>query len=285
MAAAAATGPTATINQAATQTDPARTAPILFTITFSAPVTGFTGADVRFTGSTAPGGLAADVTGSGASYTASITGMTGPGKVVASIPAGVAQDSSGNGNRAATSTDASVTFDNVAPSVTINQASLQSDPTGASLIYFSLRFSESVSGFTASDVSLAGSTVGGSLLPFVSGSGANYTVAVSGMTGNGTVVASIRAAAARDAAGNSSAASTSTDNTVTYKSSAPTVTVDQASSQPDPTNVSPVLFNVVFSTAVTGFDASDVSFAGSTVGGALAAAVSGSGTTYWVSVR
>ena len=283
-ATAAATGPTVTINQASGQTDPATTSPILFTVVFSAPVTGFTSADLRFTGSTASGPLSADVTGSGTNYTLSVSGMTAPGKIVVSIPSGIAQDASGNGNRAATSTDATVTFDDVAPTVTINQSGFQSDPTGASLIYFSVRFSESVSGFTGSDVSVTGSTVGGSLLPFVSGSGANYTVAMSGMTGTGTVVASIRAGAARDAAGNLSTASTSTDNSVTYKSANLGVTIDQASSQADPTNASPVVFNVLFGAAVTGFEGSDISFAGSTVAGALTAAISGSGATYTVVV-
>ncbi len=77
-------------------------------------------------------------------------------------------------------------------------------------------FSEPVTGFTASDISFAGSTVGGTLLAGVTGSGTTYTVTVSGMTGNGTVVASIPAGAAHDAAGNPNTASTSTDNTVTF---------------------------------------------------------------------
>jgi hypothetical protein len=47
-------------------------------------------------------------------------------------------------------------------------------------------------------------------------SATNYTVAVSGMTGDGTVFASIGAGVATDAAGNGNLASTSTDNTVTF---------------------------------------------------------------------
>jgi hypothetical protein len=43
-----------------------------------------------------------------------------------------------------------------------------------------------------------------------------YNVAVSGMTGSGTVIASIAANVAEDGAGNDNDASTSTDNTVTY---------------------------------------------------------------------
>ncbi|WP_199248962.1 cadherin-like domain-containing protein [[Phormidium] sp. ETS-05] len=50
----------------------------------------------------------------------------------------------------------------------------------------------------------------------ITGSGTTYNVAVSGMTTSGTVIPTIIANAATDAAGNPSATSTSTDNTVTY---------------------------------------------------------------------
>jgi hypothetical protein len=49
--------------------------------------------------------------------------------------------------------------------------------------------------------------------------GTTYNVAVSGMTGWGTVIASIAAGVAHDAADNPNEASTSTDNTVTYEPS------------------------------------------------------------------
>ncbi len=42
----------------------------------------------------------------------------------------------------------STILDTVAPSVTINQASGQADPTNASSIHFTAVFSEPVSGFT-----------------------------------------------------------------------------------------------------------------------------------------
>src|SRR5207248_10765438 len=113
-----------------------------------------------------------------------------------------------------------------------------------------------VTGSTGADVSFAGSTVGGVLSAAVSGSGTDYTVTVTGMSGSGTVIASVPAGAAADAAGNPSAASASTDNTVTFDSVGPTVTVNQAAGQADPTNASPILFTVVFSEAVTGFDGS-----------------------------
>src|SRR2546430_5202963 len=47
--------------------------------------------------------------------------MTTPGTVIASTPAGVAQDAAGNPNTASTSTDNSVTFTPVSPTVLENQ--------------------------------------------------------------------------------------------------------------------------------------------------------------------
>src|SRR5439155_1111216 len=90
-------------------------------------------------------------------------------------------------------TQPTVTLDNTAPSVTIDQASGQSDPTNQSPINFTVVFSESVTGFTASDVSLSGTA--GATTAVVSGSGTTYNVAVSGMTGDGTVIATIPAGA------------------------------------------------------------------------------------------
>jgi parallel beta-helix repeat protein len=110
----------------------------------------------------------------------------------------------------------SITVTNAGPTVTIDQAIAQADPTLADPIAFSVTFSAPVTGFTAAGVSLAGSTAAGVLTASVTGSGASYTVLVSGMTGNGFVVASIPAGAATDAAGDPSAASTSADNVVSF---------------------------------------------------------------------
>ncbi len=107
-------------------------------------------------------------------------------------------------------------IDGIAPIVTIEQAGGQTDPTPTSPINFTVTFSEAVTGFDTADISFTGSTAGGTLTPTITGSGTTYNVAVSGMTTSGTVVPTVIASAATDIAGNPSAASTSTDNTVTY---------------------------------------------------------------------
>jgi hypothetical protein len=276
--------PKVTIDQSAGQPDPTNGSAITFAVHFSSNVTGFDATDVSLAGSSVSGTLVVGVSGSGNNYTVTVTGMAGTGAVVANIPAAAAIDSFGQANLASTSTDNTVTFDDIAPTVAIEQAAGQADPATTGPVVFTVHFSEIVTGFDGSDISFAGSTVGGTIVAEVTGSGADYTVTVSGMAGQGTVVASIPAGAAADAAGNANSASSSSDNVVTFDSVPPSVTINQAADQNDPTNMPSVMFDVKFSEAVTGFTADDVSLIGSTAGGSLTASVSGSGDTYTIVV-
>jgi predicted extracellular nuclease len=106
------------------------------------------------------------------------------------------------------------TIDATPPSVTINTAAGQADPTSNSPINFTVVFSEPVTGFTNGDVAISGTA--GATTVDVSGGPTTYSVAVSGMTHDGTVIASIAANKASDAAGNGNTASTSTDNMVIF---------------------------------------------------------------------
>lgn len=190
-------------------------------------------------------------------------------------------------NNVSTSTDNQVTVDNVSPTVTINQAAGQSDPTNTLPVNFTVVFSEAVTGFDAADISLGGSTIntsGASIT--VTGSGKTYNVAISNINANGGFLrASVRSGAASDSLGNSSFASSSSDNQVMIDNVAPSVTINQSIGQSDPASAQPVNFTVVFSELVTGFNAADISLAGSTanVSNALVT-VTGSGNVYTVSV-
>ncbi len=270
-------GPDVTINQAAAQADPTNAA-VDFTVVFTEPVADFNGGCVALSGTANP--TLAAVTGSGTTYTVSVSGMTGDGTVIASLNAGVVHDAAGNGNNASSSTDNTVTYDATAPDVTIEQAAAQGDPTNASPINFTVVFTESVTDFATGDVTLSGTA--GATTAAVTGSGTTYNVAVSGMAGDGTVIASLAAGVAHDAAGNGNTVSTSTDHTVTFEASGPTVTINQAVGQADPTNASPINFTVVFSKSVSDFADGDVTLSGTA--GATTAAVTGSGTTYNVAV-
>jgi len=208
--------PTVTINQAAGQADPANASPINFTAVFSEAVTGFASAGVTITGS-APGTKTVTITGSGTTYNVAVGGMTGSGTVVANVNANAAiSAANGRGNAASTFTDNSVTFITV-PTVTINQAAAQSDPTTASPINFTAVFSEAVTGFSSAGVAITGTATFGTQTVTVTGGPSTYNVAVGGMTGSGTVIANVNANAATGAIsllGN--LASTSTDHTITF---------------------------------------------------------------------
>src|SRR5439155_5425962 len=193
-------------------------------------------------GGTSGGTKTAVVSGSGTTYDVAVSGMTSDGTVTAKVNANAAQDAATNGNTA--SATASVTYDTHGPTVTINQAGLagdpttntQSDPTSTAPIKFTVVFSEPVSDFTNADVDLSLSTAGGTLVANVYDADTlnpdhkTYVVKVNGMTTAGDVIARIGANKAIDAAGNGNAASTSTDNKVTWQptlgKNTPTVYID-----------------------------------------------------------
>jgi hypothetical protein len=122
--------------------------------------------------------------------------------------------------------------DTVAPMVTIDQAADQADPASTAPINFAVVFSEPVTGFGADDLILGG-TAPGTLAAVVTGSGTTYNVAVSGMSGSGTVEAYVMVCAAMDAAGNQSEPSTSTDNFVLYDAPDPTADNDSYETNED----------------------------------------------------
>jgi LPXTG-motif cell wall-anchored protein len=280
-----------TINQSAAQVDPTSVSPILFRVDFSEPVIGFVTGDVLLSGTALPTtALVTPVTSS--VYSVEVSGMSVSGTVIASLGAGVAIDGGNNPSAASTSTDNTVQFnlppvDNTPPTVTINQSAAQVDPTSVSPILFRVDFSEPVTGFVTGDVLLSGTALPTTALvtPVTS---SVYSVEVSGMSVSGTVIAQIGAGVAIDAASNPSAAATFTDNTVQFNLPAgdvtpPTVTIDQAVTQVDPTSASPIVFTVTFSETVTGFVTGDVLLSG-TANPTTAVVTPVSGTVYTVEV-
>ncbi len=210
------TPPTVTVKPATAQANPTSTSPVNFTVVFSHAVTNFVASDVTLSASTAGGTLIPTLTGSGSTYNVAVTGMTTAGTVFASVAAGLATDVAGNTNQASANSDNSVVWDpTLGPTVTINQASGQADPTATTPINFTVVFSAAVTGFDGTDVTLSGTA--GATTTTVTGSGTTYNVAVSGMTANGTVIATIAADRALSTVGSHpNHASTSTDNSVTF---------------------------------------------------------------------
>jgi hypothetical protein len=270
-------GASVSIALAAGQGSPVNAGPINFTVTFSEAATGFTNADVSFTGSTVGGTLAAAVTGTGPAYNVAVTGMTGNGGVSINIPAASATTTA-KGLPFPASNTAAVVFDTAAPSVTVAAAAGQPDPAIMPPITFTITFSETVTGFLASDVVITG-TAGGTKVVSLNG----FNAEVTGMTTGGTVIATVPVNAVTDLAGNLSTASNSATVNWTPDTTPPTVTINKGASQADPTSASPILFDIVFSEPVTGFINTDVTVA-FTGTGTPAVSLSGTGPTYTASV-
>ncbi len=100
--------PTVTLSSG--ESDPTNTSPFDVTVSFSESVSGFTDSDVAV-----GNGSVAGVSGSGDTYTVSVA-PSGDGTVTVDVPAGVAQDSGGAGNEAAT--QFSLVYDGTAPALT-----------------------------------------------------------------------------------------------------------------------------------------------------------------------
>ncbi len=281
------TPPVATITLATGQDDPTKASPINFTVTFNEAVADFVAEDVAIGGTAAATTATITPVGSdGTTYNVAISGMTLDGTVTIDVPAGGVDDLAGNLNAASIDTDNSVTYETTPPTVTIDQAASQADPTNAATINFTVTFSELVLGFTSGAITISGTAGANSAAVTPVGSdGTTYNVAVSGMTGDGSVVIGMAPGAAHDLAGNPSDAPTIIDNSVTYDITPPTVTIDKAAGQADPTNAATINFTVTFSELVLGFTGSAVTISG-TAGAktAVITPVGSDGTTYNVAI-
>src|SRR5207249_1054612 len=127
------------------------------------------------------------------------------------------------------------------PTVTINQAAGQADPTSTAPITFTAVFSEAVSGFTGSDVVIGG-TAGGTKTVDVTGGPSTYTVAVSGLTTAGTVIATLPLHGALPISNTAQDAAEPSDGATQVWVLPPTVTINQAAGQADPTSTAPITF-------------------------------------------
>jgi hypothetical protein len=168
-------------------------------------------------------------------------------------------------------------LDEIAPTISISSsAGASGSNTSTSPIPFTVTFSESVTGFVAGDVTVGNGTVSG-----FSGTGTTYTFNVT-PGGAGTVTVNVAASVAQDGAGNGNTAAT--QFSITY--SLPNTTVVSVTrNQPTPTATASVSYTVTFAAAVSGVTASNFSLTTTGVSGASVTGVSGSGTTYAVTVN
>ena len=224
-----------TIQITSTATSPTNTSPIPIQLRFSEELlTEFEVSDITVSGGT----ITTDsyrVTSSGvfddgsASPDADFTiTPSADGLITVRIAADAAQDSATNGNIAATF---DITYDGTAPSVTITSTSGNTDSTvGVTTLSYTATFSEDVTGFELPEITVTGTANGGSpAASNLQGTGASYTFDVVKGSSDGSVIVSIAAGVAMDAAGNNNTASGEFE--LTIDTTAPIITLTGANPQ------------------------------------------------------
>jgi hypothetical protein len=154
------------------------------------------------------------------------------------------------GNVSPMSAIVSITIDTVAPVATITTT--EPNPSGASVIPFTVTFDEDVTGFSETDITVDN----GALSNFVMVDARTYTFDVTPTT-NGLVTVTVAEDGATDIAGNGVA---ETSFSITSDRFAPVITTLRS-----PTNDSPIPFTVTFTRDATGFEVGDLVVTNGTV--------------------
>ena len=238
------TAPTVTIDAPAT----VNTSTFDVTVKFSKTVTGFTQSELTVTGTSG-----ASITNwapqtGGTDYKATIT-ATSDGSAIFDVAADAAEDEATNGNTAAT--QKTVTVDTTPPTAIINVPSgTQNGPFDVTVT-----FSEVVTGFVQSELVVTG-TSDAFITNWTAQAGGTDYVATITPAYNGTAVFDIAANVAEDEASNGNTAAT--QETVTFQTNTPAVTIDA----PTAVNTSTFDVTVKFSEAVTGFIQTELDLSG-----------------------
>ena len=217
------------------------------TITFSESVTGFTASDITLSG-TANARVTA-LTGSGSVYTATITpDANADGNVTIQVPAGVVKDEAENENTASSTSSVRVNLARPTVEITNIPTSTQNSAFSVTII-----FSDSMTGFEASDIRLGGTA--NATVTDLTGSRSVYTATIT-PTRSGTVTIQVPANAAQGSFNRRNTASEAHSVTVDLPSTTVTISV--------PTGTQSGVFSVTirFSASVTGFTMSDITLGG-----------------------
>lgn len=238
-------GPIVTINS--TASSPTNTSPIPVTFTFDE--------EVNFTTFSADDLVAGNFTASepttedNITFTSNIT-PTAQGELSISLKEGVVEDLAGNTNTETGSF--TITYDNVAPTLTITGVDGVNNTNPATITF---TFSEAVTGFTLDDISVTNANKGN-----FSGSGAVYTADIT-PSGDGVITVAIAENTVTDAAGNAN--TTGATKEIAFDATRPTVTITGAPQAPVASK-DPVTLTFTFSEIVTGFRLDDISVTNAT---------------------
>ena len=175
------------------------------------------------------------------------------------------------GNASGGSGNFSVTVDTTAPTVTISD-NVAGTATGATT--FTFTFSEAVTGFDTSKVTVGNGTKG-----TFSGSGTTYTLVVTPTASSaGNITVDVSTTGVTDAADNQATAPA--QYTQAFDTAAPTVTITDNVTGTANLATTNIAYTYTFSETVTGLAADDFTV----TNGAISSVVAGSGTTWTVNV-
>lgn len=224
-----------------------RANPILFTLTFSEPVSGLEEDEILLSNAARKTLSTAD----NLVFSLEVT-PSGQGMVNCQVPADAAQDGESNGNTV--SNLCATMFDSEEPSCTVSGiASTKSAP-----VEFTITFDEEVSEVLLEKILVTNGQKG-----IMSGEGAVYTIPVLPL-GQGAVTCQVAAGAAWDAAGNGNIESNV--GSTTFDSVRPKCTIMAPSG---PVHTPPILFTINFDEPVTGLSTSHLKLTNATISGAM----------------
>jgi hypothetical protein len=266
-----------------TSANPSRSSSVQYRVTFSAAVSGVDLLDFCLNSSGLVNPYVSSVSGSGLTRNVTVKTGTGDGTLRLDVcdndtilnGAGTPLGGPGIGNGDFRSGEV-YTIDRTRPTVVLTTPSLI---VGTAPIPVTATFSEPVSGFVASDLTVTNCTVSN----FAAVSGSLYTFELVPTVPSGTVTVKLNSSKCDDQAGNGNLASNLLS--ILFDGIPPTVTSSTRLSA-NPTRASTVKFLVTFSESVTGVDAGDFSLATTgSLSGVFISAISGSNATRTVTVN
>jgi hypothetical protein len=270
---------------------------VFFLVTFSESVTGVNAADFSLTTTgTILGASVTSVTGTGSTRNVGVGTGTGSGTLRLNVTDDNSiRDSANNPLGGAGlqnfTTGQTYTIDKTTPSVA-SSVRANASPSNRTTVFFTVTFSETVTGVDAADFSLTNTGVSGAAITSVTGTGATRNVGVNTGTGDGTIrLDVVDNDSILDAAGNrlggtgAGNGTFTTGQTYAIDKTAPTV-VSSTLVNPNPTSLSIVFFTVTFSETVTGITVADFSLTNTgTIAGTSITSVTGTGATRTVRVN
>ncbi|EQC45899.1 FG-GAP repeat protein, partial [Bacteriovorax sp. BSW11_IV] len=205
--------------------------------------------------------------------------IEGDGSVIPTIAANSVETATGLLNNNSSGTDSSITYVNTSLNVTIEKATAKSvgsctfsttpSITNSQLIEYEVVFNNPIdpSTFTTSDI-INNGTGGATTLNWSitnCGSSTHFKLQTTAITGQGTIIPRLSASSVQTVSLKNNTPSSSLNNTVTFDSISPTMTIAQRADQDDPTGGAPVRFDVQFSEPIdtSSFSSLDIVLDGS----------------------